>query len=901
MDACNYGPGQSGLQSAAVEAASSAAVPPTPAQFSPAVPQDYTSKAVAFMVDLIGKGLLSVAALDPEEEKPSHGATFDIATEQEALYKWIEARQGKYNLHFVLNEPVPAAQQKGANGRIGDADIRELRGIVVDCDPCFDPDAEDGGLAKERERLQLQALNWRDHAGVSAIIDSGGGYQGVWLFCEPLPATAENVRAVEAQARGLAQVERGDILPNVSHLFRIPFTVNLPNAKKRAEKRARSRAQGKVFDGADRWHTLDSLKILAPPVTRAAAAASQLDFDMAAARDAVGDPSRLDADLIQRLKAARAVRPPLDAVLSAEPAERGERSKRDYSVAANLIEAGICKAEEITAVIAAHSPGKFEEKCGQGDWIGERYLRMTVAKALARVKQPEDFFDEIPDDAATAAGMAGPVDIFGDDDPADLSTPPEGSLPDVIEGYARTEADRIGVPMMFAAAAAVTVAGGAIGNALRIQPRRHDTTYTEPAALWMVLVGPPGCAKSPTISSAMKPLRAVDKRLMDASEREHRAYEARKAAAGKDNAASVGPRPPWRRATIDDVTPEQQIRMHQQNPRGLMRVVDEYVSFLDFGAYKRSGAGDRGRALQFFDGGSIILDRVSETRPVRADTALMGLLSSSQPDRIGPMFRDLGIDGLGQRTLFVLWDGVERRFVDRAPDMGSLAEYDNAIQALTKIDKTSGGTVRLSEDAQAIFDKVDMRIRRRTHLPGGSAAWEGHISKWGKLLARITLIFHALECWSVTGVVDVREPVTAATMRKAGRFSLSLLDHSWRFYQTNSEPQERTTASRWIAGWILAHPEMGRFTPRDVERAYKDVRKNRNALVTAMRDLEEAAWVEVSRPAPPGTTGPGEWKVNPEVHRRFAERAIREKAERAAKRAKIDAAVAAQREASNDV
>lgn len=914
MDAGNYGPGLTGAQPVAVEAAGdTAAVSPTPAQVTPAVPEGDTRKAVRFIVDLIGKGLISVAALDPEEEKPSHGATFDIVTEQDGLYKWIDARQGKYNLHFVLNEPVPTAQQKGANGRIGKADIHEIRGVVIDCDPRFDPGATDGGLAKERERLKGKVTVWRDQGKVSAVIDTGGGCQGVWLFREPLSATLENVRSVEAQARGLAQLEGGDNTHDVSHLFRLPWTINLPNEQKRERKRTPALAQGIVYDDPDRLHTLNSLKILAPPVTKAAVAASQLDIDLGLAWEVVGDPDALPPELAARLTEMRAERPPLDSLLKTEAAAVTDRSQHDFAIAAAVIKGGLIDSAQVAAVVAAFSPDKFREKEDRRDEArAEDYLSRTVRNALARVG-PQRFFHVIKDEAETGvetaphtASTAGtesfgdPVDIFGDDDPADLSTPPVGCLPDVIEGYAQTEAGRIGVPLIFAAAAAVTAAGGAIGNALQIQPRRHDPTYTEPAALWTVLVGPPGCAKSPTISSAMKPLREVDRRLMDASEREHRDYEARKAAAGKEKAVLLGPPPPRRRAIIDDVTPEQQIRMHQQNPRGLMRHVDEYVSFLNFGAYKRSGDGDRGRALQFFDGGSIVLDRVSETRPIRADTALMGLLSSTQPDRIGPVFQNLGVDGLGQRTLFVLWDGVERRFVDRAPDLKALDEYATAIRALAGIDKMSGGTVRLSVAAHVIMDRVDALIRRQAHLPGASAAWEGHISKWGKLLPRITLIFHALDSWSFVGGVPVDAEVTADTMRKAGQFALFLLKHSWQFYRTNSEPQERTTAARWIAGWILTHPDILSVTPRDIERACKDLRRNRNALLAAMRDLEEHAWVEVSRQAPPGSTGPGAWRVNPDVHRRFADRAVREKAERAAKRAMIDAAVAAQRGGPDD-
>lgn len=908
MDASDYGPGRSEAQPVETVATGTRETPPLQPPWD-------TAKAVAFAVELIGgEGRFTVAEIVPDVPG-CRGRTFALPFERQRLFDWIEERQDRANIYFMLNEAVPLDQQKGRAGRPCKEDVALIRGVAVDCDPHYDPPSDDGGLAAERDRLTQQAVTWHERDGASAIIDTGGGYQAVWLLRDVLPATLENIAAVEAQSRGLAKRFGGDSIHDIPRLLRMPWTVNLPDAGKRARRRVPAPTRGKVYNDPKRLYALDDLAILAPPIADeprpVAAKAPEIDFGLV--WEVVGDPDALPRELAARLADMRAERPSLDRLLNTEAAAVDDRSEHDFAIAAAVIEGGLRDLAEVAAVVVAFSPDKFREKEDLHDETrAEDYLSRTVRNALARIAskcllQPiedeaETGAETAPHTASTASAesFGDPHDIFGDDDPADLSTPPVGCLPGVIDAYAQTEAARIGVPLMFAAAAAVTAAGGAIGNALQIQPRRHDPTYTEPAALWTVLVGPPGCAKSPTISSSMKPLREVDRRLMEASEREYRDYEARKATAGKEKAVLFGPPPSRRRAIIDDVTPEQQIRMHQQNPRGLMRHVDEYVSFLNFGAYKRNGDGDRGRALQFFDGGSIVLDRVSETRPIRADSALMGLLSSTQPDRIGPVFRNLGVDGLGQRTLFVLWDGVERRFVDRAPDLGTLAEYATAIQALAGIDKMSGGTVRLSDEAHVVMDRVDALIRRQAHLPGASTTWEGHISKWGKLLPRITLIFHALEVWSMTGAVNAKEEVMADTMRKAGQFALFLLKHSWQFYRANSEPQERTAAARWIAGWILAHPEKERFTSRDIERAYRELRKDRPALVAAMRDLEEAAWIEVSRPAPPGSTGPGEWRVNPDVHRRFADRAVREKAERAAKRAKIDAAVAAQRGGPDD-
>ncbi|WP_449409353.1 DUF3987 domain-containing protein [Methylobacterium komagatae] len=912
MDTSNYGPGRGDLQPIQADVA---AFPAAAAPVMPSQPTWDTAMAVAFATALVGSGRFAVAAIHPDRPG-AQGQTFTLPAERESLTDWIEERQGVWNLYFNVNEPVPQDQQQGKAGRIGKSDLSTLRGIAVDIDPIREIEVEPGGFERERERLREMAQRlWADEAGPSAIINSGGGFQFVSLFPEALPATAENITRVEAQSRGLAALYGGDTTDDVAHLFRLPGTVNLPNAAKKARGRKPVTAQGRVSEKGRRY-TLDDLAAFAAPIDRpeAPAAAPPTEFDIELAREVCGQPTELPEQLTERLLSARHNHVGLDKLLSGERAGPGDRSTRDFAIACACMEADILDRAEVAAIVAAYSPDKFEaEEARGGRGRAETYLARTVNRALAHVAEARAriAFTPIDDEGNDAAsckrnaetegfGDSEPADILGEDDPGILGTPPDGSLPEVIAAYARAEAARIGVPVIFSAMAALTVAGGAVGNALQIQPRRYDPTYTEPAAIWTVLVAPPGCAKSPTINSAAKPLRAVDARLMKASEIERQAYEARRAALGKDK-TGLGPAPLRRRAVIDDVTPEQQIRLHQHNPRGLLRIVDEYVSFLDFGTYKKNGGGDRGKALGFFDGGSMTVDRVSEDRPIHADSVLMGLLSSTQPDKIGPLFRSLGVDGLSQRTLFILWDGVERRFIDQPPDLKALDEYASAVTALAGIDKVSGHTVRLSSEAHDVADEIERRIRAHAHLPNASSAWDGHIPKWGKIFPRLILIFHALETWDAVGGIPADAVVTANTVRKAGRLALFLLKHSWQFYRANSAPQDRAAAVRWIAGWIVAHPEHDRFTPRHIERAYKDVQKDRPAFLAALRGLEEAGWVRPSKPAAPGSAGPREWAVNPRVYERYAEHGVRERAARADKRAKIKAAAEAQREGSNGV
>lgn len=361
-----------------------------------------TDLAVNFLQQLIGSGRLAVAALDPRADR-CEGATFSLPEDVTALSAWIEMRQGAHNLYYTLNEPVPREQQRGAAGRLKRADIQTLRGVGVDVDPRREMEGEAGGFERERARLKALAYQARDGDDPpTAIIDSGGGVQFVYLLSEPLLATPENVAALEAQGRGLIRFYGGDATHSVEHLFRIPFTINLPDTKKRARGRIAAKTGGIISDPPYR-HSLASLAQIAPPVLPERAVASTVAaFDVSAAWSVLDAPEDLDEDLAARLAAARADNPRLHQLLSDEEPTT-DRSSRDFAIATACIEAGITEPADIADVIAAYSPGKFEER-------GDAYMARTVGKALQQAKpsRPEDYFEVIDDEVDVGAPARAP-------------------------------------------------------------------------------------------------------------------------------------------------------------------------------------------------------------------------------------------------------------------------------------------------------------------------------------------------------------------------------------------------------------------------------------------------------------------------------------------------------------
>ena len=494
---------------------------------------------------------------------------------------------------------------------------------------------------------------------------------------------------------------------------------------------------------------------------------------------------------------------------------------------------------------------------------------------------------------ADASNWPDPFDLFGHADPLELGTPPAGSLPSTILAFAEDEARRKGVSVAFAAAAAIGTCGSALGASLRIQPRLNDTGWTEPAALWLCLVAPPGSGKSPMISAAIAPLAHLNADWAS-QDRPRHAQWATAAAAHRRSPKSAphpGPEPRLRRALVDDVTMEKLIGILAGNPRGVLRAPDELIGFLaSFGAYKNSGDGDRTQALRLFDGGAIALDRVG-SGSTYAPSALMGVVAGTQPERIRALAKNLGDDGLLQRFIFILDDGAERRGQDLAPDRSAASEYASALRAFASLHP--GRVITLEPAARAVLEQTERDIAAFADLPGVSAAWQGHVNKWPKFLIRLTLIFHAVEGYVGWGLVG--DTVGSEVAAMAARFAMFLIRHGLTFYETYHGASTSDSHARSIAGWLLTRPDLASVTQRDLYNARTELRgdEKRPVLLAAMRELEGCAWVSVAEWH--ASTGPRRWDVNPKIHGHFVQHANREKMRRANEQQKIEKAAAARR------
>lgn len=210
------------------EMASESSPPVNPGQ----QPQPDYDHSLDFLRWHTPEGPWVLTAIVPDKGKTTTTATFRPAQEDE-LRAWLDRHGETHNLYYSVNPTIGDMNKKAER-----SDIARLAWLHVDVDPRAGED-----IAQERKRA-LGVLRGYDPPP-SAIIDSGGGYQGLWRLSDGMDINGEEAAFEEAKLYNL-DIELkldADNCRNVDRVFRLPGTVNWPNAKKRKQGRQPSLAQ----------------------------------------------------------------------------------------------------------------------------------------------------------------------------------------------------------------------------------------------------------------------------------------------------------------------------------------------------------------------------------------------------------------------------------------------------------------------------------------------------------------------------------------------------------------------------------------------------------------------------------------------------------------------------------
>lgn len=515
-------------------------------------------------------------------------------------------------------------------------------------------------------------------------------------------------------------------------------------------------------------------------------------------------------------------------------------------------------------------------------------LGMSRTYTVAPPQQPR-VDPETGEIVAANDNQVDPLDIF-----AEFPVPPikRDMLPDVIAAYAFDSGDLIGVdPAMIAIPALVTCAA-ALHDDIRLQPKRHETGWTESARLWCAIVGSPSVKKSPAIKRATKRLRKIDMDLHDDNAKamaQHmefmEAYKEAKKEAKKTGQHVQAPEPPaMTRMVVEDITVEALSEVLKSNSRGVLCIQDELSGwFGSMDAYSggKSGNKDRAHWLEAYNGGGRVVDRVMRGT-LKIPNWSVSMIGGIQPDTIRRIAANMTDDGLMQRFMIIV--GSNGREHDRPEDSMATRAFSSLVDHLYSV--TAGAEpVKLSEDAHDVREALNQFVADLIDYPALPGGLRSHLGKWTGLFARLLLIFHAIEAAS-QHQHPAAQQVTGETARRVERLMREyLLPHALAYYTDILGAASDLEHARWIAGHILSKT-LDVVANRDLVQHYKQWRgMDEWRRVRIMQMLEDMGWVTPVDMEKGKRRGATTWAVNMRVHGMFSAKAQLE----AEKRAKIHA------------
>ena len=473
--------------------------------------------------------------------------------------------------------------------------------------------------------------------------------------------------------------------------------------------------------------------------------------------------------------------------------------------------------------------------------------------------------------------FGAPIDVFGVAPPPAM---PLDVLPDVLQAYVQDQADLTGCDPIIIGMSALVAAAAVIDDAIQLQPKRRDPTWTERPCLWLAVVGDPSTMKTPAISKAVRHVKRIDRLWADENDRNMASWkfqhESWKEAKKVEKGLPEPQQPATKRLVVEDITVEALSDVLKDNRRGVLTLKDELTGwFASMDAYKSSAKGasmDRAHWLQAYNGGEHMVDRVSRGR-VRVPNWSTCIIGGIQPDMIRRVASSMGNDGLLQRFMII----VARPAVqdaDRAPDMEAMREFSALFDKLVGI-MSGEQAITLTEEAHQCRERVAEYSKRmiaafdHPHMQ----AWLG---KWTGLFGRLLTTYHVIECATAgRHPCDVR--VSGDTAYKVERLMMgTLLPHAIHFYTEILDANERQEHVRQLARLILAK-RFDRISKRDMTQFWKasralewwEVRQIVDSLCTLDWLAPDAGSID--------TDGrPRAWFVNPAVHEAYSKQAATE-------------------------
>lgn len=303
--------------------------------------------------------------------------------DEDAIVEWLQEVGEECNLYFHVNPVIRPVEKKATR-----EDIRGLAWLHVDIDPRAGEDIDE-----ERERaLRLLREPPGDIPPPTAIVFSGGGYQGFWRLSEELPINGAEVAYEEAKRYNQQlEVEFGaDNCHNVDRIMRLPGTLNRPDKKKR-EKGRKVQLASVIELHADRVYDIGQFR-QAPEVQKGIEAGfkprlAQVSGNVDPFPDGVDDPRLAQVNDYCKVVIVQGCDPEDPTKFAKPGSSELDRSAAVFYVACELVRSG-CDDDTIFAVLT--DPGfRISDSVREVGSRMERYALRQIERARENAIDPQ--------------------------------------------------------------------------------------------------------------------------------------------------------------------------------------------------------------------------------------------------------------------------------------------------------------------------------------------------------------------------------------------------------------------------------------------------------------------------------------------------------------------------------
>lgn len=440
-----------------------------------------------------------------------------------------------------------------------------------------------------------------------------------------------------------------------------------------------------------------------------------------------------------------------------------------------------------------------------------------------------------------------------------------------------------GAPVDYVALSYLTVCASLIGGKRKVRP--WEGTWSEPAILWLGLVGDPSCNKSPALDPLLNILRRIECECAESHKDRLRGWEAEceRARVEKSNwqsavkeASKEGlstpalPRdavepdqPRRRRLFVQDATPESMGEVLAGNPQGTLLQRDELDGWLS--SFDRYNPGGKAYWIEAYGGRQYTIDRKGNPEPLTVPFNGVSIIGGIQPQKLAESLLGKADDGLPARFL---WCWPDRADFCRPRSTADLDGIDSALRRLEALSwavdsdgREAAVTLSLDPEAADVFECLC-----RAHREAGDEAnglLKSFIGKLDGIALRLALVSE-YACWAYAGGPEPRSVSRASVEAVADFLEAYAIPMAARVYGDAALPVADRNAAT-LARYIRAK-KLKRINARDIRReARLPGLRDAEAVKEAIEALVDADWLSPDGSRKGDTPGrhSADYRVNP--------------------------------------